>query len=599
MLMERARRRDRSATFAPAVPTTRAAAFFLALALAALGPGGSAAASYDADHARRGEPAEADTDLPDAPWFEDVNGHWAARYIRVLWEERVIAEAAPGGGVSPDLWGDRDRRGNGRNGPLFHPDANIIPSDFGGMLVRVFPGGRFLPAKVALDLADSGRALGQTGTAGGGWVSASGGGSQRRAGARGPSVFLRQDAVGTLIEALGLGEFARALDPRLAEAYLRQFRDARDVWPGFRQTLALAVRLGLIEGYPDRTLMPRRPLTRAEGATLVYRSCLLLTDAEPNPFSPDGDGVDDETTFYLGSLRNRNARGWDLLVLDSRGAVLRRLGPGAIRGSGSGAEPVPPDAPDSSGPPPSAAWDGKDDRGVTLPPGVYYYRGWLKDRKNLTHWSVLKPVIIEDKTLRGFARPSFLLPGQTVHLSAWAGGGPSAVTARLSRFPAAGRLPLEADGERRVWQRDFVVPAWAEPGQCVVSFTADYGRAVRTAVAVFEIGRLAVDGKLEPNPVAAGRTVRVTAWPNLAPDNCEAAFALPCAAGPNALITLPLAATDGGRRTWTGNLVVPADTPPGRYPVIITARLAPASASAELWLEVVAADAALTYILSD
>ncbi|MEW6033217.1 MAG: hypothetical protein AB1645_10205, partial [Bacillota bacterium] len=67
-----------------------------------------------------------------------------------------------------------------------------------------------------------------------------------------------------------------------------------------------------------------------------------------------------------------------------------------------------------NGPPPQAlTWDGTDERGIVLTPGIYYYRGWLRDRNGLVHLSTLKPVEIEEKWLRGSVHPVLVLPGET------------------------------------------------------------------------------------------------------------------------------------------------------------------------------------------
>jgi len=522
----------------PRPARTLPAALLVLLLLTQVGPVG----------ARAARPLMALTLGGDAgEWYRDVSGHWARNYIRVLWEEDVTRPlySRPAG-----RW---------RRFSYFCPDRDIRPADFGGMLGRVFPGGPFPPPPIALDLTRSG---------GGGRDGSS-------------SVLKRHDAVVALVEALGLGDFARAMTPDSAWTYLSQFRDGSSVPPDCRNAMALAVRLGIIEGYPDRTLRPGRPLTRAEGVVVLYRSCLCLVKATPNPFSPDGDGADDVTVFVLGSLRNRNARDWDLRVLDSRGHTLRRLAP---RGA--------------AGPPPAeVAWDGTDDDGRVLTPGVYYYQASLTDRKDLVHHSALKPIVIEARSLTGYVHPPVVLPGGEVRLSALAAGSPSAVTAVLSSFPEAGPLALDAEDGRRSWRGGFRVSPTAGPGPCVVTFTAWYPGATRTATAVFEVGRFALTGSLDPNPVPAGAEVTVTARPNLRADSCRAVFRLPGGGLDLTLSTDPAPGRDGPR-TWSGSIRLPPNTEPGRYEVVLTALRAGLSAETRLRLEVTEGAAGLTFILT-
>ncbi len=496
----------------------------------------------------------------------DISGHWAATYITVLREENVITPWA----------GPLDPAPDGRQRAwLFLPDASVAPADFGTWLVNVHPGeGLFPPPAVAVALAGSGRpelAFRSSQASASAWAAPASAG-------RPAPVLLRQDAVAVLVEALGLADFARRMDAELAATYLRQFRDGSSIPPGHRQLLALAVRLGIIEGYPDRTLRPRQAMTRAEGATVIYRCCLLLAEADPNPFSPDGDGVEDVTLFRLGSLRNRNARGWGLTVYDAAGEPRRSVG----------------SAP--NGPPPQAlTWDGTDERGIVLTPGIYYYRGWLRDRNGLVHLSTLKPVEIEEKWLRGSVHPVLVLPGETVRLAAAAGGAPARVSAALSSFPAAGPVELEPGGGRREWAASFRVPDSSPPGPCLVTFTAHYRAGSRTATATFEVGSLAVSGTLRPNPAGGGQVVRVTASTNLPARSAEAAFHLPGGILTTALVP---ARPEGLDRDFAGQVPLPPDTPEGRYPVTLLAARGALTARATLWLDVTESGGGLVFFLS-
>jgi hypothetical protein len=81
--------------------------------------------------------------------------------------------------------------------------------------------------------------------------------------------------------------------------------------------------------------------------------------AEPNPFSPNGDGLYDETTvsFYLGRAANHvNIEFYDLT-----GRLARRL---VFHGAANytGRTPF------------QVVWDGKDENGHTVPYGLYVMR---------------------------------------------------------------------------------------------------------------------------------------------------------------------------------------------------------------------------------
>jgi len=481
------------------------------------------------------------------PWYTDLSSHWAREYVWTLWAEGVTPP--PARSDSEETWT--------HPGP-FRPDRNISPPAFADMLLRMFPGGAFPPPDIV--------AMALSGT-----------------------TLPRQEAVRILIESLGLGLFARTLDPDAAAVYLHPFHDAHRVLPDYRQTMALAVFLGIIQGYPDHTLKPRQVMTRAEGAAVLFRSCLLLTEARPNPFSPDGDSAEDTTTFFLGSLLNRNARDWDFFVLDALGHVLRHLKPAGASGAPSA----------------SLAWAGQDDAGRILPPGVYYYRGWIQDRNGTVHWSVIKPIVLEAKSLFASAHPAVVLPGEIVELAAHATGGPSRVAVSLSSFPEAGVLPLAAtpalgydeseSSSSRRWEKSFTIPERAGPGLCTAVFTAWYPGATRTATATFTVGAFRVDGELLPNPLAAGQTVEIVAWPNLRPDSCRAVLALPL--GPVS-VDLSYRGSLHGRPTWTGQAAIPAGTPPGRYAVTLLAERHGLEATKNLWLEVTSSQG-LVFSLTD
>lgn len=84
----------------------------------------------------------------------------------------------------------------------------------------------------------------------------------------------------------------------------------------------------------------------------------LLSDvtAAPNPFSPNADGVNDEVELRFDVLRLTEDVPISVAVYDLAGRRVRLLGNG--KGSSSGYE---------------VSWDGLDEQGSPLPPGIYVY----------------------------------------------------------------------------------------------------------------------------------------------------------------------------------------------------------------------------------
>jgi len=98
----------------------------------------------------------------------------------------------------------------------------------------------------------------------------------------------------------------------------------------------------------------------ADGVAVIVAQASATFDGltvAPNPFTPNGDGVNDDTVFdfslmlYLGEVQ------LDLDIATLTGAIVRQLGPVDL---GVGRHELP--------------WDGRDDDGQLVPPGLYLYR---------------------------------------------------------------------------------------------------------------------------------------------------------------------------------------------------------------------------------
>ena len=96
--------------------------------------------------------------------------------------------------------------------------------------------------------------------------------------------------------------------------------------------------------------------------TLVgtVQSASLLTEVEviPRAFTPNGDGVNDQALFAFKVVRVGDDSPAEVEVFDLAGRRVRRLVEQRDLSTGSYA----------------IVWDGRDDAGVLVPPGVYYAR---------------------------------------------------------------------------------------------------------------------------------------------------------------------------------------------------------------------------------
>ena len=89
----------------------------------------------------------------------------------------------------------------------------------------------------------------------------------------------------------------------------------------------------------------------------VNAPLIVFLRADPNPFTPNGDGINDEVTIFYAVSKVTQPISVEIVLYDLSGTRVRKgyAGEGGIG-------------------PYTWRWDGRDDRGELLPPGVYVYR---------------------------------------------------------------------------------------------------------------------------------------------------------------------------------------------------------------------------------
>jgi len=495
------------------------------------------------------------------PWYEDLEGHWAEDYVRTLWEEGVT-----NGYRITERWWVPAKGWRARDHWLFLPGDPALRAQFAMLMVKSFelpplerdiatfrdvrPGYEAYPGVRGYPYVERAHEQGFFH-----------GEPDRRF--HPDRELERDEAVAVLVRALGLEQFARELTGQEITWQLSRFRDWRGVNRSLRAEVALAIKLGIVEGYPDRTLRPSRPLSHAEAATVVYRSCTFRISASPNPFSPDGDGFEDLTTLDTTSLKNRNLKWWTVWIEDRWGTRVRTFHP---------PEGAPRELVEQA---PTLVWNGVADDGALVPPGTYYYSGYVRDRRRQRFYAVRKPLVVEHRALQASVHPSFAQPGGTVEARAITVGGARGVTAAFpERSPKT--LKLSADVEPRTWTSTLRVPSDLSEGRYFVRFEASFDGVTRERSVPLDVYvPLPLAGTLTPNPAGPGARVRIDAGAGEFAESVTASTPW----------HPPFALHKAGSG-WNGDFLVPPDAAPGTYDVRLEARARGKRASAVLELTV-------------
>ena len=468
------------------------------------------------------------------PWYVDLKGHWVEDEVRVLWEEGVTDGYPRADALGRPQW-------------YFLPNAFMERAQFAVLLVKVMglpPDPTGPPAFT--DVPPDYRAGGDV--AAYPWIQAgarAGLFADERGRFRPADVIRRDEAVAMLIHALELDWYARSLPEERVAALLGRYADAARIRPELRRAMAAAVDLAIVVGYGDGYLRPDRSLTRAEGATLIYKSALIRVGAKPPSFSPDGDGQEETTELLAQALLNRNQSSWQVDVLDAQGNPVNRWSGTRL--------------------PARWTWDGTDDQGRPLPAGLYLLRGQLVTRQGSRFVSAIEPVILVYHRLLAAVSPVVVEPGERVTVTAQTEGPAERVTLQP---PVGGPRPLQAEGSGS-WRTTWNVPDGLPPGTYTLVVAADFPTVRREqTLAIQVLPALWIEGEALPNPAAAGSTVTVRASTSsridrvqlvppqgkaiplhpVGPGRWEVRWSVPAGAAPGSVLELGLEGWQGSRR---------------------------------------------------
>lgn len=480
------------------------------------------------------------------PWYSDMDWHWSAPYVRVLWEEGVTDGIV----VTTDYY----------TRAYFLPNSQATRAQFVTLMAKVFQLQPVYPAFPSYpDVPSTYQML--PGKPAWAWIEAtlSAGVSVAPAGSffYPEASLTREDAVQLLIVSLDLGEVAEAMTNAEVVSWLTRFWDGMRTTPGKRNYMACAIKYGIIKGYEDGSLRPLNAMLRAEAATVVYRSCLIRVSALSATFSPDGDLINDTITFNLGYLKNRGISGWQMSIQDQWGnevASFNREGkPGA--------------------PPNSIVWDGKNASGTILQPGVYYYQAMVRDRQNRQFFSVRKPINLILHNLSASLSPEQCQDGDILVL--WAETQPAALSVE-ARLDNGKTVLLAPAGSRGCWSTYLPVGKDLATGLHQVLVVARFEETSRQAPLSFrKLSNLWIVPSIRPNPALPGQEVTFA---------CQGSPILQSVTAQWMGSTFYLAQRKDNE--WTARTTIGFDVPEGKYPVIFTGKDQSDTVSAEVELEI-------------
>ncbi|MEW6242701.1 MAG: S-layer homology domain-containing protein [Bacillota bacterium] len=407
-------------------------------------------------------------------WYADCDGHWAREYIRVLWEESVAdgfrsVEWARG-------WGSWQLVTHYK----FRPDQVATRAEFCMLLAKVH--GLSPSSSSEPNFIDVGRQY----TAYDGqkhaypWIQAAAEhGFIYGDGVRfwPDSPISREQVVVMLIRSLSLASQADAMSKTEVNALLSLFSDGKNVSPFARNSMALAVKLGIVKGYPDRTIRPGDDVRRSECAALVARSCLIRVNC-PEIFYPDGDGVQDLAEITVTLLKNRNILRWHAMITTFKGESIKQY-----RGAGQQSQHT-------------LYWDGTSDDGEQMEPGHYWVIAEVEDRAGNVFRSVPVTIQLDRRGLWATTIPRYTHPGEYFTIRAETQGRASSVSAMLGSSLIRLSPIFESHVSKNTWTARAISPD--EHGPLLLLIIADYTGVTRVRQVIHFVAS-PLQGMTEPN----------------------------------------------------------------------------------------------------
>ncbi|MGB9879661.1 MAG: S-layer homology domain-containing protein [Anaerolineae bacterium] len=249
----------------------------------------------------------------------------------------------------------------------------------------------------------------------------------------------RDEAFAWVIRAAGLKPMADAMSDAEVNRILDDFSDRNRILAEYRKDVALAVKLGIVTGYPDGTLKPDRILLRSEAATVLCRSGTASVSVQPS-FNPRKG---ESAVFRAKYLSYGTQPSWTFSF-----------------GYYEGSNWVEMRAMSGTGRPPEVLyeWDGRTD-GVVQPARAYYGKLSVEARNPDGKWvtwnAVPARVVLDGRWLEASAvtpvvKPGFMVKmefapmGEVVRAYAVpdAGGGEWPAGQEDGRFTASVYLPV-------------------------------------------------------------------------------------------------------------------------------------------------------------
>lgn len=471
------------------------------------------------------------------PWYVDADVHWAGNYIYVLWLENVTD-----GYVTH--WGGYYRA-------YFSPDDPCTRAQFLVLLAKTFGLSPENPASPTYpDVPPNYYILSYKPAYG--WIEAA-----VKAGItfvpRGSKFeperpVSREDAVDLLIRSLDLYEDAQSMSPSEVSELLRRFRDGMTTSPQRRNTMAAAIKYGIIDGYDDDTIRPQALLLRCHAATIVYRSCLIRMSARKDFLTPDGDGVDDTVTFNLSYLKNRGISTWNAVIEDSSGKEIFSFNPNRSQGY----------------PPATLTWDGRKSGGTPVAPGVYYYQAMVVDRSNRQFISIRKPLRVLYYKLQGYLYPSICKTGQTLTIKV--STEPTAASVQALFKDNTVRYFSPDNTGKTAWTLERMIQPSLPDGLQDVVVTAAFQDTSRTITLQFtKEPDLWLNAWISPNTASWGQTIALFSETSTNAESVTVNLL-----GQTIPMSKQTVKTDS--ITWNASVIVPEGTPEKDYPAVFTGK---------------------------